>query len=224
MAFGVGFALCTGELWGFLIDFHPFLKFQAKNNPFLLPLSHKKQNRYPINQNNMMNGYLEIILRCIAVYLFMVVALRIFGKKELSQLNTADVILVLLISNAVQNAMVGKNDGLDGGIVAALTLFTMNFIFKKIMLHSPIIKNWVQDKPEILIRNGKPMFDSLAKIGITSDELEEAMREHGVEHYKDVKLAMLEMDGNISIISGDDSLRETQHKRKIHKTLGGVNP
>jgi uncharacterized membrane protein YcaP (DUF421 family) len=172
----------------------------------------------------MIYGYLEIIARCTAVYLFMVVALRIFGKKELSQLNTADVILVLLISNAVQNAMVGKNDDLNGGIVAALTLFTMNALFKKIMLHSPTLKNWVQDKPEILIRNGKPLFDTLAKIGITSEELEEAMREHGVEHYKDVKLAMLEIDGNISIISGNEHLRETYHKRKIHKTLGGVNP
>ena len=129
-----------------------------------------------------MNPYLDIIFRSVSVYLFMIVALRIFGKKELSQLNTADVILILLISNAVQNAMVGNNTSLLGGVVAAFALFVINIIFKKVMLKSKFIKNLVQDKPEILIHNGKVDFKALAKLGITSDELQEAMREHGVEH------------------------------------------
>ena len=137
-----------------------------------------------------MNPYLDIIFRSVSVYLFMIVALRIFGKKELSQLNTADVILILLISNAVQNAMVGNNTSLLGGVVAAFALFVINIIFKKVMLKSKFIKNLVQDKPEILIHNGKVDFKALAKLGITSDELQEAMREHGVEHYKEVKLSM----------------------------------
>jgi uncharacterized membrane protein YcaP (DUF421 family) len=80
-----------------------------------------------------MNQYLEVILRSAAVYLFMVIALRIFGKKELSQLNTADVILILLISNAVQSAMVGNNISLFGGFAAASVLFLINFILKKLM-------------------------------------------------------------------------------------------
>jgi len=91
------------------------------------------------------------------------------------------------------------------------------------MLNSTIIKNFIQDKPEILIHNGNIEFKTLSRIGITSDELDEAMREHGVEHYKDVKLAMFEIDGNISIISGEKSLKQTHHKRKIHKTLGNLN-
>ena len=102
-----------------------------------------------------MNPYLDIILRSVSVYLFMIIALRIFGKKELSQLNTADVILILLISNSVQNAMVGSNVSLLGGITAAVALFLINFLFKRIMLKSKFIKNLVQDKPEILIHNGK---------------------------------------------------------------------
>ncbi len=170
-----------------------------------------------------MNPYLDIIFRSVSVYLFMIVALRIFGKKELSQLNTADVILILLISNAVQNAMVGNNTSLLGGVVAAFALFVINIIFKKVMLKSKFIKNLVQDKPEILIHNGKVDFKALAKLGITSDELQEAMREHGVEHYKEVKLSMFEIDGSISIISGDKDLKQTHHKRKIHKTLGTIN-
>lgn len=170
-----------------------------------------------------MNPYVDIVIRSISVYLFMVIALRIFGKKELSQLNTADVILILLISNSVQNAMVGSNDSLWGGIVAALALFVINFVFKRIMLKSKFIKEMVQDKPEILVHNGKIEFKTLSKLGITSDELQEAMREHGVEYYKDVKLAMFEIDGNISVISGNETLRQTNHKRKAHKTLGNIN-
>jgi len=170
-----------------------------------------------------MNPYLDIIIRSVSVYLFMIIALRIFGKKELSQLNTADVILILLISNSVQNAMVGSNTSLLGGIVAAFALFIINIIFKKTMLHSKFIKKMLQDKPEILVHNGKIDFKALAKIGISSDELQEAMREHGVEYYKQVKLAMFEIDGSISIISGDKNLRQTHHKRKIHKTLGNLN-
>ncbi len=170
-----------------------------------------------------MNPYLDIIIRSVSVYLFMIIALRIFGKKELSQLNTADVILILLISNSVQNAMVGSNTSLLGGIVAAFALFLINIIFKKTMLHSKFIKEMLQDKPEILVHNGKIEFNALSKLGISSDELQEAMREHGVEFYKDVKLAMFEIDGSISIISGDKNLKQTHHKRKIHKTLGNLN-
>nr|WP_315232749.1 YetF domain-containing protein [uncultured Flavobacterium sp.] len=171
-----------------------------------------------------MNEYLDIILRSTAVYFFMVIALRLFGKKELSQLNTADVILILLISNSVQNAMVGSNTSLYGGIAAATVLFTINFTLKKLMYKYPKFGNFMQEKPEILIHNGNLDFKALSKLNISSDELKEAMREHGVEYFKDVKLAILEIDGNISIISGDNNLKQTHYKRKrIHKNLGGIN-
>jgi uncharacterized membrane protein YcaP (DUF421 family) len=167
-------------------------------------------------------SYLDVIIRSVIVYLFMVIALRIFGKKELSQLNTADIILILLISNSVQNAMVGNNTSLWGGITAAVALFIINWIFKKTIKKSNFFKKLLQDKPQILVHDGKIEFKTLAQLDITSEELQEAMREHGVEFYKDVKLAMFEMDGNISIISGDETLKQTHHKRKVHKTLGNI--
>lgn len=170
-----------------------------------------------------MNPYLDIIIRSAAVYFFMVVALRLFGKKELSQLNTADVILILLISNSVQNAMVGSNTSLYGGMAAATVLFTINFILKKLMFKYQKFSDFMQEKPEILIHDGNLDFKALSKLNISSDELKEAMREHGVEFYKDVKLAMFEIDGSISIISGNENLKQTHHKRKIHKTLGNLN-
>ena len=169
-----------------------------------------------------MNDILNIVFRSAAVYLFMMIALRLFGKKELSQLNTADVILILLISNAVQNAMVGNNTSLTGGIIAASVLFFINYVIKKLIYKYKFISDFLLEKPEILIHNGTLDFKNLSKLSISSDELKEAMREHGVENFSDVKLAMLEIDGNISIISGDKNLTQTHYKRKHnHKNLAG---
>ncbi|HEY6143431.1 MAG TPA: YetF domain-containing protein [Flavobacterium sp.] len=169
-----------------------------------------------------MNPYFDIIIRSACVYLFMLIALRIFGKKELSQLNTADVILILLISNSVQNAMVGSDTSLYGGLSAAAVLFIINYGLKKLMYKFPKFSSFMQQKPEILIHNGALDFDTLSKLCITSEELKEAMREHGVEHFSEVKLAMLEIDGNISIISGHTNLRQTHYKRlkRSKKAMG----
>jgi uncharacterized membrane protein YcaP (DUF421 family) len=168
-----------------------------------------------------MNEYLDIALRSLAVYVFMLVAIRLTGKKELSQLNTIDVVLILLISNSVQNAMVGNNTSLLGGLAAAAVLFTLNYGLKKATYKSKLLRDFIFEHPEILIHNGKLNFDKLSHLGISDEELKEAMREHGVEYYKDVKLAIFEVDGNISIISGDKNLKQTHFKRKkVHKTLG----
>ena len=167
-----------------------------------------------------MNSYLDIIFRSAAVYFFMMIALRVFGRKEFSQLNTSDVILILLISNAVQNAMVGEDTSLWGGLTAALVLFSINFILKKVMFRYKKIGNLIEQKPEILIHDGHIAFKTVAKLNITSEELREAMREHGIEDFAQVKLAMLETNGNISIISGGDKLKQTHYKRhRNHKNL-----
>jgi len=170
-----------------------------------------------------MNPILDIIIRSSAVYFFMMIALRLTGKKQLSQLNTTDVILILLISNAVQNAMVGNDTSLLGGVIAASVLFIINFVLRKLMYKYQKLGEFLQEKPEILIHDGKLDFKILSKLDITSNELKEAMREHGVENFDQVKLAMLEIDGNISIITGKINLRQTRHKRKLHKTLGNLN-
>lgn len=167
-----------------------------------------------------MNEYLNIVLRSLAVYLFMVVAIRLTGRKELSQLNTSDVVLILLISNAVQNAMVGPDTTLLGGLLAAAALFLVNFLLKKFLFRSQKLRDFILQKPEILIHDGKVDEAALRKLDLSIDELREAMREHGVQNFYQVKLAMFEMDGNISIVTDDEQLKRTIHKRKrIHKTL-----
>jgi uncharacterized membrane protein YcaP (DUF421 family) len=169
-----------------------------------------------------MNDYLDVVVRSCVVYFFMILALRFFGKKELSQLNTTDVILILLISNSVQNAMVGNNTSLAGGILAALVLFLINFIIKRLTYKFPKFGEILFEKPQILIHDGILDFDNLAKLCITNEELKEAMREHGVENFEEVKLAMLEVDGNISIITGYKNLKQSHYKRKHnHKNLVG---
>ena len=119
--------------------------------------------------------------------------------------------------------MVGNNTSLLGGLTAALVLFIINFFLKKIMYNSKLINNLIQEKPEILIHDGKIDFKTLAKLEISSGELEEVIREHGIENYKKVKLAMMEIDGNISVISGNDELKQTHHKRKINKNGDRLN-
>jgi len=164
-----------------------------------------------------MNEYLDIVIRSLGVYFFMLLALRVFGKKELSQLNTADIILILLISNAVQNAMVGSNTSLTGGITAALVLFLVNFGIKKILFKFPKLNKLIHEKPVVLIHDGKADYKALTDLSISSDELHQALREHGLEHYTEVKLALMEIDGNISIISGQDTLKRSLYKRRQNR-------
>lgn len=162
-----------------------------------------------------MNPFLDIALRSLAVYLFMIVALRVFGKNQLSQLNAGDVILLLLISNAVQNAMVGPDTTLQGGLVAAAVLFLANFGLKKLMFRNTKIQSLIENEPQILIKDGIVDFEKMQNEEITSGELLEALREHGVDGPKNVKLAILEVDGNISVISaGDNNQTNFSHHRK----------
>lgn len=165
-----------------------------------------------------MNPLLDVTLRSLAVYLFMIAGIRIFGKNQLSQLNAGDIVLLLLISNAVQNAMVGSDTSLQGGLVAAFVLFVVNFSLKKLFFKNPKIKSFLESDPVILIKDGIVDNIKMKEQEIGFDELEETVREHGVEKIESVKLAVLEVDGNISVISMDQENRKTnfsRHKRKF---------
>ena len=159
---------------------------------------------------------LDVVLRTVIVYFFILIGIRIAGKKELSQLNTSDIVLILLISNAVQNAMVGVNTSLLGGIIAASVLFLLNYILKHVLFKNSKFRDFLNDKPYILIHDGKLDFKSLAKLEISNDELLEAVHEHGLENFKDVKLAIMEVDGNISVISQNETAKISNYKRKKH--------
>jgi uncharacterized membrane protein YcaP (DUF421 family) len=168
-------------------------------------------------------GYPNIILRAVSVYLFMIVAIRVFGKKELAQLSVIDLVFILLISNAVQNAMIGPDTSLDGGLVAAGSLFLANYSLKRLLYKSKRINELIQGESLLLIYKGEPNMVNCAKAEISIEELEAAAREHGSKDIQSVDLAMLEIDGNISIISSDFQKRsEYSHPRK-HKLKGRLN-
>lgn len=160
------------------------------------------------------NGYVQIVLSTVAVYLFIVVAIRLFGKTEISQLSVTDLVFIMLISNAVQNAMVGSNSTLSGGLVAAGALFLINFIFKECLYYIPWFGRFVQGESVMLIYKGKINQANLRKAKLTADELMEAVREHGVSKVSEVDLAVLEVDGNISVLSEDFNHRTTKTVRK----------
>lgn len=166
--------------------------------------------------------YLDIAGRSIAVFIFIVIALRLFGKKELAQLSVLDLVFILLISNSVQNAMVGNSTTLQGGLVAALALFVVNFIFKKYLFKHQVASEIIQGKSVILIYNGEIQHHNLNQVQITLEELNAAIREHGVPDVEHVFLAMLEVDGNISIVSNDiehQTIHSVKNKRKLKGRL-----
>jgi uncharacterized membrane protein YcaP (DUF421 family) len=175
------------------------------------------------------NGYVSIIGRSLAVYFFIIIAIRIFGKKELAQLSVIDLVFILLISNAVQNAMIGPDTSLLGGIIGASALFLANFVLKKVFYKNKKLSELLEGEAILLIYKGAIQPHNLEQAQITLEELEAAVREHGVQDIQNVDLAMLEADGNVSIISNDFQDKSTSpiaamgHRRR-HKLRGRIGP
>ncbi|MES2778782.1 MAG: YetF domain-containing protein [Bacteroidota bacterium] len=164
-----------------------------------------------------MNAYIEIIGRALAVYAFILLALRLLGKKELSQLSVADLVLIMLVSNAVQNAMVGSDISLLGGIIAAAVLFVVDFVIKQITYRSIRFKTIIEGTAVLLIYKGQIQKQNLANEKITLSELDTIIREHGISSIEEVELCMLETDGNISVIS--KSLTNQHFYPRKHRPL-----
>jgi len=162
--------------------------------------------------------YLKIILSSVSVYIFIVVAIRLFGKNELAQLSVIDLVFILLISNAVQNAMVGTDSSLGGGLVAATSLFAVNYLFKRIMYRFPKVNKLIQGEALLLIYDGKINMKNITKAKISMEEIMEVIREHGVAKVEEVDLAVLEVDGNISVMSRGFEHKTTK-KKKAHKGI-----
>ena len=164
------------------------------------------------------NNYVRIIVSTVAVYLFLIIAIRLFGKKELAQLSVFDLVFILLISNVVQNAMTGPDTSLSGGLTGAAALFIVNYILKFLEFRFPFFSKAIQGEAVMLIFKGKVNRTNLDKVKITMDELLEAIREHGVTTIEEVDLAVFEVDGNISVLS-DQYKRKTSRRRKAHKMI-----
>ena len=146
------------------------------------------------------SGPLDIVVRTIVIYVAVVAGLRLGGKREVGQLGTVDLVALLLIANAVQNAMVGTDTSLGGGLLAGSVILGATRALDMIVSRSPAVRRLVIGTPRVLLENGRVNRRAMEHEQISDDELQEALHEHGLEYRREVKLATLEVDGSISII------------------------
>jgi uncharacterized membrane protein YcaP (DUF421 family) len=147
---------------------------------------------------------LNIALRTTVIYAVVLVGVRLSGKREVGQMTPFDLTLLLLISNSVQNAMTGPDTSLLGGVVAASTLLLLNYLIADVSGANRHFRKVIQGQPSLLVHDGKVIESHMAKEHVSMDELERALREHGISSCHDVALAVLEVDGSISCLKYDE--------------------
>ncbi len=142
----------------------------------------------------------NIALRTAAIYLVALLGLRLAGKREIGQMTVFDLVVLLLIANAVQNAMVGPDTSLTGGVLAAIVLLVLNSVVARLRLRWPRLRRLVEGTPTLLVLHGEVLGEHLRREGLDRETLDAALREHGVADMADVEIAVLEIDGSISVV------------------------
>jgi uncharacterized membrane protein YcaP (DUF421 family) len=146
---------------------------------------------------------LEKILRPLVVYLFLLLAFRLTGKRELGQMTPFDLIVLLTISNVLQNAMIGPDDSLTGGLIGALSLLIANRFVSRLSFRFPWLERALEGEPTPLIENGLVLHENLRREVITWTELARAIRKHGLDPHTDlprIQTALLEEDGTVTMV------------------------
>lgn len=159
--------------------------------------------------------YWEFVARAAAVYLFLLVLLRLTGKRQVGQLSPFDLVLLLVLSNAVQNSMNGGDNSLTGGLVLALTLVALNFVVGLATARSKTLENLIEGRPQVLIHNGILFEDVLVSAQLSRHELQAALRRAGCASIHEVRTAVLENNGGISVIKRDHAA-PTQDSTNAH--------
>jgi len=147
---------------------------------------------------------LQVAARTAVIYIIVLAGVRLSGKREVGQMTPFDLTLLLLISNAVQNAMTGPDTSLLGGVVAAATLLLLNYFVAEVSGGNRRFRKFIQGQPSLLVHDGQVIASHMAKEHVSMDELHRALREHGIANPKDVALAVLEVDGSISCLKYDE--------------------
>ena len=147
---------------------------------------------------------LEIVLRTAVIYLLVLIGVRLSGKREVGQMTPFDLVLLLLLSNSVQNAMTGPDTSLAGGAIAAGTLLILNYFVAEFSGANRRFRKLIQGQPSLLVHDGKVIESHLAKEHVSVDELHRALREHGIKSVDQTALAVLEVDGSISCLKYDE--------------------
>lgn len=162
---------------------------------------------------------IEIAVRTAIIYAVVLLGVRLSGKREVGQMTPFDLTLLLLLSNSVQNAMTGSDTSVIGGVVAAATLLLLNFLVAEYSGVNRRFRKLIQGQPSLLVHDGEVIPSHMAKERVSMDELQQALRQHGIASYHDVALAVLEIDGSISCLKYDDiaSTASTHLRRRFLK-------
>ena len=141
-----------------------------------------------------------VAIRTVVVYLFLIIALRLAGKREMGQLSVFELVLILVIANSVQNAMVGQNVSIWGGLVAVVALIVTDRALLFWRKRSRLAESFFEGEPTLLVRDGRMLGEAMEREGIDRRELHQALRKHGYASMDQIRLAVLETDGTISVI------------------------
>jgi uncharacterized membrane protein YcaP (DUF421 family) len=158
----------------------------------------------------------ELAVRSAVIYLALLLALRLFGKREVGQFTIYDLVLILLVANAVQPAMTGPDTSLAGGVIIILVLVVINFAISRLDRIGPLHRV-LQPQPTLIVRDGHYLDDRLRREGVDRDECETAIREHGLADVGQVAMGVLEPDGTISIIGRDAPVSRTRRRVRFRR-------
>jgi uncharacterized membrane protein YcaP (DUF421 family) len=147
---------------------------------------------------------LQIVIRTGVIYALVLIGVRLSGKREVGQMTPFDLTLLLLLSNSVQNAMTGPDTSLAGGAVAASTLLLLNYAVAGLSGSNRRLRRLIQGQPSLLVHDGKVIESHMVRERVSMDELNRALREHGISCCEQVALAVLEVDGSISCLKYDE--------------------
>jgi uncharacterized membrane protein YcaP (DUF421 family) len=160
---------------------------------------------------------LEKILRPVIVYGFLVIGLRLSGKRELVQLNPFDLVVLLTLSNTVQNAIIGDDNSVLGGIIGATSLLLTNYLVVRFLYDHRKLDQLVEGKADVLIENGKVLTQHLKKELITMEQLEAAARKQGFSSLRDVEQCILEPGGTLCFIGKKPATEDIRHQELLGK-------
>jgi uncharacterized membrane protein YcaP (DUF421 family) len=152
-------------------------------------------------------GVDEKVLRSLLVFLFLAAALRLGGKRELAQINVLDLAVLLLASNALQNALIGNDNSVTGGVVGASTLFVANYVFIRLTFRHARIRRILEGRPRVLLRNGRLDRKAMDKEAVTEEELQDELLNKGMTSFEDVGLIVLETNGKLVFLNRDQAKR-----------------
>ena len=161
---------------------------------------------------------LELVARTAIIYVLFFAALRLSGKREIGQFTLFDLAMVLLVANALQPAMTGADQSVPGGAIILATIFVLNRLVSEARSRVPFVRRVLEFKPTTIGRDGKWLKAEFGRQGIDSGDADSALRQHGLEHVEQMKLATLEEDGSISIVAADDGATPHRRNRRYRRS------